>query len=372
MPKPSRRSAKEELMRRLEGDYNKKKGGGSLFRGDLRGVSFWGCKEADHIIDIIPYTAGEMDPVEPGSESYVLEIFVHSNVGQSEGMIICMAETFKKPCPICEERRRLIKKGDDEKRIKELTPSRYPRSIYNIVCYDSNEEQNKGVQIWHTSNFLLQQYLLALAKKPVRPGQKNVEPFIAFMDLEEGKTIAFKREGKKESTKFIGLRFEDRDYKISDEIAKSAHVLDELIHWPTYEEVYQEFWGAPSDKGDVPETVAGSEDRGKKYEEEKKSEPEPEPTTRGRRQTEPEPEPEPEPTTRGRRQAEPEKEEEPTRTRRQAPAEEEKEKDKMSKNKCPAGKGFGIDIDELKECDKCSEWKSCAKEADAIEKAKKK
>jgi len=40
----------------------------------------------------------------------------------------------------------------------------------------------------------------------------------------------------------------------------------------------------------------------------------------------------------------------------------------LSGNKCPAGRGFGIDIDDLKECDKCSVWKECAKEADAIEK----
>ena len=78
MPKQSKRSPKEELMRRLEGDYNRKKGGGTLFRSDLRGVNFWSCKEAEHLIDIIPYTAGDMDPIEPGSESYVLEFYVHN------------------------------------------------------------------------------------------------------------------------------------------------------------------------------------------------------------------------------------------------------------------------------------------------------
>ena len=349
MPVASRRDAKAELMRRLEGDYNRTKGGGSLFRTDLTGVNFWNCKEADHIIDIIPYTSGENDPIEPGGESYVLEIFTHRNVGQQEGMIICMAETFKKPCPICEERRKMIKRGDDDDKIKELAPSRYPRSIYNIVCYDSADEEAKGVQVWHTSNYLLQQYLLVLAKKPVRPGQKNVEPFIAFMDVEEGKSIAFKREGKKENTKYIGVRFEDRDYKIDEKISKAAFCLDELIAWPAYEEVFQEFYGIPyvSDEKIIDNVV----DCGKKYEEKEKEEVL---STRGRRHAE---------------HVEEKKEEElSTRTRRHALVEEEK----SSSNKCPAGKGFGIDIDELKECDKCSVWKECAKEADAIEKAKKK
>lgn len=356
MPKPSRRSSKEALMKRLEGDYNRKKGGGSLFRTDVKGVTFWQCKEGDHIIDVIPYTAGENDPIEPGSESYVLEFFVHSNVGQQEGgMIICLAETFKKPCPICEERRRLIKIGSDEQRIKELTPSRYPRSIYNIVCYDSREEEEKGVQVWHTSNYLLQQYLLALAKKPTRSGQKSVDPFIAFMDVEEGKSIAFKREGKKESTKYIGIRFEDRNYTIPDDIAGAANVLDELISWPTYEEAYQEFWGsAPNEAGALAALPATT--RVRKYDEAQVKEKEKE-----------------DPPVRSSRNEEPvKKEEESTRSSRRQQKPEEVDSSAGKSNKCPAGKNFGIDIDELKECEKCTVWKDCAKEADAIEKAKKK
>jgi len=371
MPRPSRRSAKEELMKRLEGDYNRKKGGGSLFRSDLRGVNFWSCKEGEHIIDIIPYTAGENDPIAPGSESYVLELFVHNNVGQQEGMIICLSETFKQPCPICEERRRLIKKGEDEARIKELTPSRYPRSIYNIVCYDNADEQSKGVQIWHTSNYLLQQYLLALAKKPIRGGQSaGVEPFIPFMDLDDGKSVAFKREGQKENTKFIGIRFEDRDYKISDVIADAAHVLDDLVAWPTYEDVYRDFWGVPFGGENVtatPETQIGERrDPPPPPEPERVRVVDPAPSGRTRRTPEPDP-PSPAESTRSRRDAEP-AQEESGRSRRG----EEKDVPESVGNRCPAGKNFGVDIDDLKECDKCVVWKDCAKEADAIEKAKRK
>lgn len=338
MPKQSKRSPKEELMRRLEGDYNRKKGGGTLFRSDLRGVNFWSCKEAEHLIDIIPYTAGDMDPIEPGSESYVLEFYVHNNVCQVEGMTICLAETFNKPCPICEDRRHLIKIGGDEQRIKDLTPSRYPRSIYNVVCYDSADEKNKGVQIWHTSNFLFQQYLLALAKKPMRSGQKNFEPFIAFMDVDEGKSIAFTREGKEKNTKFIGIRFEDRDYKINDEIKSSAHVLDELIAWPTYEEVYKAYWG--TDCSSAGSAVTSRESRNADYEKEM-------PVSTYER------------NTKHFEKDENEKQNVQTTQR------------DSSINKCPAGKNFGVDIDDLKECDNCTVWKDCAKEADAIERSKK-
>lgn len=371
MARPSRRSMKDALTKRLEGDYNKRKGGGSLFKSDIRGVNFWTCKEGDHIIDIIPYISGDMDPVGKQVDQYVLEFFVHRNVGAKDGMIICLSETFNQPCPICEEKRRMVKRGEDEQKIKDMTPSRYPRSIYNIVCYDSAEEQSKGVQVWHTSNYLIQTYLLALSKRSVRPGQTNVEPFIAFMDADDGRSISFKREGKENSTKFIGVRFEERSYKISDELLDQAHCLDDLIAWPTYEEVYQEFYGFPMEKESESRETKSSrpveepaQERGRKFVEEPKDIPEPEvPQERTRSRRETEPEPEKETRSRGRRE-EPE-----TRSRREPEPETKKE---FSSGKCPAGKGFGIDIDDLKECDSCPVWKDCAKEADRIEKEKKK
>jgi hypothetical protein len=337
---------KEGFTKRLEGDYNQQKGVSKLFRSDLANVKFWTAKEGQHIIDIIPYVAGGMDPkAKKGEDSYVLEIYVHRDVGVREGYIICMSETFGKACPVCEERRRLIKSGGDEQKIKDLTPSRYPRSIYNIVCYDG-DEASKGIQVWHTSNFLMQQYLLELAKRPVRPGQKNVEPFIAFMDPDDGRSIVFKTEGKQESLKHVGIRFEERQYTISDELLENAHCLDELIAWPTYEQAYEDFWGfSPSAANDVPGHVC--EEPAPR----KSKQPEPEPEVK--KQPEPEPEPEPEVET--------------TR-RRRAPAESEPEVGA----KCPFGGTLGVDIDEMKECDKCNIWKECAKEADRIELERKK
>jgi hypothetical protein len=368
MAKPSRRSMKDALTKRLEGDYNKRKGGGSLFRSDIRGVNFWSCKEGDHIIDIIPYITGANDPIGANEDGYVLELYVHQDVGVKEGMIICLSETFNKPCPICEEKRRLIKKGADEETIKNLTPSRYPRSIYNIICYDTKEEQEKGIQIWHTSNWLMQQYLLALAKRSVRPGQSNVEPFIAFMDADDGRSIAFKREGKEKATKYIGIRFEERNYKISQEILDSAKCLDELIAWPTYDEVYQDFFGVVAGgESTAVETKTAPTERSRKYEEEKKEDDVPEPdqlSERSRSRREPDPEPAREEGRRSRQETKDDAD--PPRGRRQEP-----DPEPTKGGKCPAGKDFGIDIDNLKACDSCPVWKDCAKESDRIEKEKK-
>jgi hypothetical protein len=241
----------------------------------------------------------------------------------------------------------LIKKGGDEVEIKAMGAGRYPRSIYNVVCYDSQEEANKGVQVWHTSNFLMQQYLLELARRPVRPGQQKVEPFIAFMDPDEGRTIAFKHEGKQDSTKYIGIKFEDRDYTIPDDILAQAHCLDGLIAWPTYEQVYEDFWGvpyageaSPSEEARAGKYAGGDDVPGEVAKEEVKS-------TRAR--------PRPQ-----------------AKTAESAAPKEVAAKPSAKDNPCPYGHKFGVDIDDVKDCEQCpkDKWKDCAREADRIEKEK--
>lgn len=377
---------REALEKRLKTGQKRNEGGRKgFFKEDLEDVKFWRCTDGQHLVDIIPYLAGPNDPaVEEGEETYTLELFVHQNVGVTDGMKICLAETYGKPCPICERRKQLQREGADEDTIKDLTPSRYPRSVYNVVCYDSREEEDKGVQIWHTSSYLLEQYLLELAKKPVRPGREEVEPFIIFADADEGKSVSFKRTGKAESTKFIGIAFDDRDYAISDDVLDEAYCLDELIHVPSYDELYEWYWGGAADENveEEPKEKSTRVSRRTREEEEPKEETR---TRRPRKEKEPKEEPKEESRTRRqprKEKEEPRKEEETTRVSRrprkekEEPKKEEKEtrtrrqprKEKAEPLKCPAGGVFGKDIDELgKDCDSCDIWNQCAKEADRLD-----
>jgi len=304
--KKKKRSLKDILRKRMEVSYKieeqMERRGSGLFKPDLEGVKFWSCGEGEHLIDIIPYKAGKHDPQVPeGEETYKLEVYTHSHVGIDDRMVICLERTYGKRCPICEHRRALQKKGDaDEDEIRRLFPNRWPRVIYNIVCYDSEEEVAKGVQVWHTSAFLMEKQLLELAKRPVRPGQtqKGIEPLVVFPDPEEGKSIAFRREGSGERTRFVGVRFVDRDYTISEDILKQAYTLDELIYVPSYDEVAEWFWGG---------TGAGeeAEEEGGK-----------------------------------------------------------KASSASSEKKCPAGGEFGKDCDAFDECENCPLWEECSKEAE--------
>lgn len=336
VPMRDRKVSREALMKRLQEGQQRQANKGGLFKAgvDIKMLSL--ATDQSHTMDIIPYWAGRNDPwVSEGEENYVLKIPVHRDVGMNEGMILCRAEFYPAGslhgparCPICEDRKRKQREGAPDNLIKALTPGRYPRELYNAICYDSREEERKGIQLFHTSEYLFGIYLAEIMNKPVRPNSDNLETLIPFMDLKTGKQIVFKKTGKQTDTKFIGIRFVDRDYELDDVLSDRAYCLDEIIRIPTEKEVEEYYFG--------PEGTEKEEYKGKRTEVRDHMHDEEEPVRRPKKEVE---------------------EEEPVRRRR--PAEEEEEPKK--KDKCPDGYEFGVDTDTKKACKKCDEWEECTK-----------
>lgn len=344
MPRISREQLKREVNESQKEDNNRQERGDSFFKN---GTKVWSCKEGKHLLDIIPYATGKVDPRGPGKGAYVFEFYIHSNVGaKKEGSIICLEKTFGKPCPVCEDRRARMANHEPEEVIKALEPKRNPRCVYNVVVYDTEEERKKGVQVFHTSSYLMQQELMELSRQISWSGEDDdaspVETFVYFADPDEGKAISFKREGMKETTKFTGLTFQNRRYKISDEILDQAYTLDEQVNVPTYDQAYLEYYGV-SAKGERKETATSSrteveEKRQRKYE------PEDDDSVEETQEEMPPEEP-------------------PKRQRKSEP-----ERTAAAPNQCPAGGRFGHDIDSLPECNNCESkvWKECARESERI------
>jgi hypothetical protein len=319
-----------------------------LFRPGIN-ASMWKCEKGTHEIDIIPYQAGRFDPaMSEGEWTYVLEVFVHNNVGpDGEQSIICMLKTFGKPCPICEHRHKLLEDGSDDELAEMLKTSRYPRSIYNIVCYDRKADEGK-VQIFNTSHYLMEMPLLELAHSSPRAIAEGAPPIVDFTDPDEGKSISFSKDGDGRNTKFTAHRLNDRPkgFKIPAKILKQAIVLDEAISRPTYKEVYEFYWGTT-----IPEDLTDDGNPQK-----------------GRSRTK-------------------DDDDQPIRPKKESPRRQEKDEDddydphrdtandsylnkdedankpKPKKGKCPNGGTFGKDYGELDECEDCDEtlWKACYK-----------
>lgn len=231
--KSSKKSIFSELDEATKKSYESKDSFGEMADYFKKGVKIkkFFPKAGEHLLDIIPFIAGKNHPtISEGKPAYVLDIWVHRNVGSDGGSYVCLQKNYKQRCPICEHQRLMRKEGsytDDE--IKALDAKR--RVVYNVVCYDSQEEISKGVQVFETSHFFMEKHLAELAKRPKGGG------FVPFAHPEEGKSISWTISKKGQYGEWFGHKFIDRDEDITDETLEEAHVLDEIIHIPSIKEL---------------------------------------------------------------------------------------------------------------------------------------
>jgi len=349
-----RKKLEEQLLNQMKRSYetaNNYLMAKTIFKPDLD-VQFWTCKEGTHVIDILPYIAGKNNPhAKPGESTYLLDLWVHYGVGVNDDAYICLAKTYGKRCPICEYRKDILRKGEEVERANELMPKR--RVVYAIVCYDSKEEEDKGVQVWEVAHFFMERHLVELAKNPRTGGMV----LFASPYKEQGKSIQFTRRGRgRGNVEFIGHKFLDRDYDIDKKLLEQVPCLDELIYIPTYEEVYEAFHGErveeKRERRRVREEVKEETVEEEAVEEETIEE-EIAPRRKHhyvRREVEEVEEPE--------ESVEAEKSEKAVEERGKTP-------------RCPAGGVFGRDIDEFDHCAWCELYDKCFEEFERLEKERK-
>ena len=347
-----RAAMKEALARKTQESYEKRDDSGqfkNIFKDEFAS-KLWKCGEGEHIIDIIPFPAGNHDPnTKPGEPNYVLILWVHYGVGVNQDAYVCQARNYNKQCPICEYREEVRRQEDyDEELVKELTPKR--RSIYNILCYDSEKEEGKGVQIFDAAHWFMEKHIAPLAKTPTRGAGKSTDMYVAFSDPDTGKSISFTRKGTKRNSEFLAHKFVDRNYVIPDEVLDAAFVLDECINYATYDEINQAFQGtgggdiAPTEELPPPQPVVvpPAESRLRS----RVAAPAAEPPT-------PAPAVNPTPTPRAT----------PRVQTTAAPG-------TVGAQTCPVGGVFGEDCEKYNECAACPIWDDCSAEKDKLDAAK--
>ena len=239
-----RRATGDGLMKRVRISKKRAKGLGKNVLKPGLDIPMYRPGDGGHIIDIIPYITGKNDPVlSKGKDNYTYEYYCHRNVGIGDLWFICLAQTYGKPCPICEHRDKLREKGASKKTFKPLFPQR--RNMYNVVSYDRGEER-KGVQLWDVPWFYSEKHIQAIAIKTDRRGR---EKETNFAHSEKGKSIQFTIEppkGKEDYASYEGWSFEDRDYVIKNSTLDGAHVIDQIVYVPSYKELKEAYWKGKS------------------------------------------------------------------------------------------------------------------------------
>lgn len=322
-----------------------------IFKSDIKATFYKPTADEDHTIDIVPFKAGDKMPVDmrtrkpmvrKGRWAYTYEYWAHRGIGPLENeTVICPQRTYGKPCPICEHRKELIaEKTFDAKKMGELLCKQ--RNLYNVVCYDTDKEEDKGVQLFDVSNFYFEKHISKLATKTVRrkKGRRlaKADPFKNFADpRESGVYIEWSIEGAKSKNDFdswIGHQLIERDYSLDEEYLENALQLDQIVEVLDYKELYKLYYDEDyeDDDDDVSYVGEDEEDYGEEKEEEEELE---------------------------------EEEEEKPKRRRRKKINTRRRKKNVSE--CPAGGVFGDDFDEFDDCDNCEIWDACDEKANEEE-----
>lgn len=380
------------LKDRLNNSYkNKDRGGGNRVGvfdyKKVPDVKFFSPNLADggknkgkNVVSIVPYEVKtKNDPLVRsgdaaiGDLSYVFDYYKHTSP-ITKADIICMKNTYNKPCEICAKAEELKKAG---KKAESYALKASRRCAYNL--FDHNHPEN-GVQVFEISHFLFEKELIEEAR-----GQADGDDFIDFTDPEDGKAINFRAEKVSKSfgegqapskfTEFKGFQFVDRPEALEDSVLEGAVSFDEIVKIPTEKEIEKLFYG-DDDKGDDDE----DEDSDDEESDDEDEDDIPFPKTSGKGKKKPgkssrdsddedddesdddEEEDDEDPDDDDESDDEDEDESDDEEDEKPAKGKSSKASKKVKEGECPFGHKFGKDTDKEKyeeDCDECDNYKEC-------------
>lgn len=314
-------------------------------------------------LDFLPYITSNSNEVENGTIWFRRTYGVHRGIGVEAKTRLCLAKTFKQPCPVDPYQAKMYKAAtteEEKKAAKEIYCK--DRELYNVVDLD---DEDKGVQVFDISYHLFGKKLRT--ELDMAPDFK----YDGFADLAGGFTLIcrFKKKtfGETEYFEIDRIDFEPRGDYPEKETLEATFDLDSLLKPLTFEQLEKELYGdnveaAEPVAEEAPRRGVGLRRNAAPAAEQEEKEPE---------KAEPAPEPEKKaPLTRGGKAAPaPPKEEtkkEPFPTGGRQPR---KDATESGGDTCLYGHKFAFDTDAFTECvQKCQEagvYDKCADAYDA-------
>src|SRR3990167_5849535 len=141
--------------------------------------------------------------------SYGYEIFAHYGIGSDNSAYLCLKAMKDEPDPVCEEKERAMKAGDDEY-------AKALRSNKRIAVYVIDRaKEGDGPKLWFMP-YTLEREMAAQAM------DKKSGKVIQFIDPDEGYDFNFTKQGKQLTTKYIGAAFDREPSPLSDDSDTAA------------------------------------------------------------------------------------------------------------------------------------------------------
>jgi len=344
-----------------------------------KGVNVFSAKPGSRnvLLDILPYEVtdakhpdrdDENEIAVPGTLWFKRPYWVHRNVGSGNDTAVCPLMSAKKPCPICEYRSKLQKKGADAEEIKALRPSK--RNLYVVVPLNDREEEATP-HIFDISDYNFQKLL--------NEEIQTDESYEVFPDLEEGLTLKVRFDAStignsKPYAEASRIDFKERE-PYEESILDEVPNLDVVLTILPYDELNAKFFEVDTER--KPRHVEEEEEEDEEEEVEEDDDEEEEEEAPPRRKLASKTPAKTKPASRktlieedeeeeeddAEEEDEEEEEEEAPRRRltRQKPT-TSKVESTTGKKKCPYGHRFGIDCEDFKECETCKLWSDCLEE----------
>ena len=161
----------------------------SYVRDDIK---LWRPNDNANRIRILP-------PTWSGPEHYGLDIHVHYGVGPDNQAYLCLDKMKESGCPVCAERDRARRAGEDEAYIKDLEPTR--RVLFYLVDRDNERE---GVQAW-AAPWTIDRDISKISS------DRRTGEVLPIDDPEQGFDIEFDKTGKGIGTKYVGIAVARRE-----------------------------------------------------------------------------------------------------------------------------------------------------------------
>lgn len=351
---------KSGLSNRYNKSYETRDSGGGSQALDWkqvgREIKFFTAKEGKNRINIIPYTISSKNhplvksgDMEIGDLDYVMDIWLHKNVGPGQAAVVCLKKNYAKACPICEKAEEFKKKGK-QKEYEELKPSR--RAYYNIQDIKNPDT----IQVFDVSQYLFEKELIEEARTCSDDGD-----MVDFADPETGKTVIFRAStasfGGHDYLEYKSFQFNDREDEIEEEIIEAAVPFDALLKVLSYEDIEKILYGQ-DDEDDSDDEKPAKKNKAKDDDDD---EPEKKPA---KKKSADDDDDEPTPPKNKKKNTE----EDDAPAEKKADKKKDAEDDKPAGPKCPNKHTFGTDCDDFEECNDCDLWDKCVKAQKAAKK----
>lgn len=199
-----------------------------------QGASIYQLKVGKASLDIIPYTVGKGNPNADEDMLYWERLFwVHRNVGPNQNTYICPAKTANKPCPICDDRARILRSDPDEQdmeTMKNLAPKEWL-----ITQFIDRNNEDKGIQL-----LPLSYHRFANTVQEGAAAGDEDDHWENFWHPVGGKTLRVQwgedSIGRQKFIRALTVLFKDRE-DLEDDVMDQAFCLDDLLIIPDYKKL---------------------------------------------------------------------------------------------------------------------------------------